>query len=165
MCAKKVQMQNENEAFARLQELMDALPSMEKKGARLAKALAAREALAKVRYRDGQAAEAARIRTRVEEAKCSLEAAKADADADDEVRVRGLVLALSNQLAIREGAAFDASRQAESALAAGRFATEADAWAARLGDDEFAALESEVEEFKAEYAATLEACRAIYPED
>lgn len=147
--------------FDHMQELMDALPAMEEKGERLAKARAAREVLRLERYRQGQENELCHIQDKFNEQVALEHEAKAAGDDEKEKSARSKVLNLGNQMAVRRGAEANARRKVEDALAQSNFSKIDDTHEATLEDEEFFALEKEIESFKSDYASTLAACQKI----
>ena len=157
-------MTEENALFAHLEELVDALPEMQKKGDALAKARAAAEVAKRAHYVQGQQNELDGILAAMDEHARAREEALAAGDAEREQKERALVLQYGNERGIRKGATESARRALEKVLVAGGFATEAEAKAAELADDALQALAREVEAFQADYAETLAACQAIEDE-
>ncbi len=151
--------------FAHLQELVDALPTMEEKGGRLAKARAAREVLRLERYRKGQENELRHIQENFDAQMAIEREAKAAGDGAREENARYNVLLFGNQRGIRQGAEANARRKVDDALDEGGFSDMEEARKAALPDEDFSALEQEVESFKADYAETLQACQGIMGEE
>ena len=151
--------------FVHMQELVDALPAMEEKGSRLARARAAREVARLERYRKGQENELKHIQENFD-AQLEMERAAKEAGDDEAERMaRCNVLGLGNQKSIRYGAEMNAAYKVKEALAAGGFADLEEAREAELEDADFSSLEQEVEAFKEDYAQTLSACQAAMDEE
>lgn len=68
---------------------------------------------------------------------------------------------LENVRAIRVGAKNDAQRKLDAALAQYGFESAEKARDENLSEDEFVILEAEIEEYKRDFAATLEKCQRI----
>lgn len=151
--------------FAHMQELVDALPAMEKKGRALARARAAEEVEKNRRYHEGLVKECGRIQEEFEAHVKAHEAARAAGDATSEESERYAVLNFGNQKAFREGAVASALRALNHALEQGGFATAEEARAALLDKDALAALVADVEAFQKDYAETLAACQALLDEE
>ena len=151
--------------FSHMQDLMDVLPAMEKRGECLAKARAAREALRLERYRQGQEHELCHIQDKFNEQVALEHEAKAAGDDEKEKTARCKVLNLGNQMSVRRGAEAHARRNLEEALVQSGFSNIDDARTAALEDGAFSALEEEIESFKADYASTLAACQNIAEEE
>ena len=153
-------MAEEDALFAHLEELMEALPEMQRKGDALAKARAAAEVAKRAHYLEGQQNELDGILLAMEEHSQARDAAIAAGDAEEEEAHRAQILLLGNERGIRKGAADAAQRELDQALSAGEFADIEAAHAAQLPEDELATLAAEVEAFQADYAETLAACQA-----
>ncbi|HJF66280.1 MAG TPA: DNA repair protein Rad50 [Slackia equolifaciens] len=147
--------------FAHMEELVDALPAMEAEGERLARARAAREVARLERYRKGQEKELQFIQKKFDEQMAIERAAKESGDDAAEENARYNALNLGNQKSIRYGAEQNAALKVKEALQTGGFSDLDEAHAAELDDDEFAALEQKVEEYRSDYSDTLAACQAI----
>ena len=151
-----------DEAFAHLQELMDALPRMQKQGERLARARAAKEVLSAARrlaFDRDVLEEYERLQETAAEA-----ADKARAEGCDEAEVQDREKALLYFGAMRGfkvGPVANGEKALADALAAGGFADEDDARAAALSDDELRKLADEVAAYQADYAVTLELCQKL----
>lgn len=154
-----------NALFLHMQELMDLLPKMEEKGACLSRARAAREAMRLERYRKGQENELRHIQEDFDTQIDAARAAKGIGDEDAERAARLNALSLGNAKGIRYGAEQNAAYKVKKALEAGGFADLDAARAASMEEEDFAALEDEVESFKADYAETLAACQSVLDEE
>lgn len=82
-------------------------------------------------------------------------------DEEQEKSCRLRLLQLENARAIRAGAKNDAQRKLDAALAQYGFENIEKACDGDLPEDEFVALEAEVEEYKRDFAMTLEKCQRI----
>ncbi len=151
----------DDELFAHLEELMDALPEMQKKGDALASARAAAEVAKRAHYLEGQRNELDGILSAMDEHAQARDVAIAAGDAEAEGAHRAQVLLLGNERGIRKGAFEAAQRELDQALSASGFANVDEARSAELSESELSALSAEVEAFQAGYAETLAACQAV----
>lgn len=151
----------DDELFAHLEELVEALPKMQKKGDALAGARAAVEVAKRAQYLEGQQNELNGILSAMEECSRARNAAIVAGDVEAEEAQRAKILLLGNERGIRKGAADAAQRELDHALSAGGFSNVEAAHAAQLPQAELAALIAEVEAFQADYAETLVACQAL----
>ena len=92
-------------------------------------------------------------------AECSEALAREDGEQEKFCRLR--LLQLENVRAIRVGAKNDAQRKLDAALAQYGFESAEKARDENLSEDEFVILEAEIEEYKRDFAATLEKCQRI----
>ncbi|MDR1422715.1 MAG: hypothetical protein LBI64_07645 [Coriobacteriales bacterium] len=149
----------ENEAFARMEELMAQLPAMEQRGLKLARARAAREVLALAEHAEVLEQESANYTAIYKAALAAAEAAHEAQDAQTEARDLGKARAHAELIAVRRAPLERAWNAHEQALGAGGFPNEEEARTAALTDVDFAALEQEVEDFRREYTEVFELCQ------
>lgn len=150
-----------DELFNHLEELLRGKDAMGKKGRRLAQARAAREALERQRSVLGQQKELEAIDADLAAIAIERSEALAREDEEQEKSCRLRLLQLENARAIRAGAKNDAQRKLDAALAQYGFENIEKACDGDLPEDEFVALEAEVEEYKRDFAMTLEKCQRI----
>lgn len=150
-----------DDVFAHLEELLDRLPAMQKRGARLARARAAREALEVARRLESARKELADLDARMNASAEAAQRARAAGQTAEEVELAERDrLYFATQRGFRVGPVKNGEKALEDALAAGPFDSLDEAREARLDDDTFEQLVTDVAAYQADYAATLAACEA-----
>ena len=160
-------------AFAQLEHLYAQLPSMEEKGAALARARSAAEVDGLAKAAAYRAAELARAESLVARAEACVREAEAalvrlegvEGDAAEKAAhlgdLRLALMAAGTQRGLKVGPAQNAERALARALEASPFDTVEEAHAALLPAESLAALSAEVEAYQAAYAEALDVCRQL----
>lgn len=160
-------------AFAQLEHLYAQLPSMEEKGAALARARSAAEVDGLAKAAAYRAAELARAESLVARAEACVREAEAalvrlegvEGDAAEKAAhlgdLRLALMAAGTQRGLKVGPAQNAERALARALEASPFDTVEEAHAALLLAESLAALSAEVEAYQAAYAEALDVCRQL----
>lgn len=154
-------MEEIDQVFAHLQELVDDIPNMEALGARLDAARAAKDVVDAESHRVGQVNQEARVRTYYDDHMAAREAALAAGDAEAEQSAREAALQCGNMLAIRKGAREDAERKLEQALSAGGFASVDEAREHLLPPEELEQETARLRAYQQDYASTLQRARDL----
>lgn len=160
-------------AFAQLEHLYAQLPSMEEKGAALARARSAAEVDGLAKAAAYRAAELARAESLVARAEACVREAEAalvrvegvEGDAAEKAAhlgdLRLALMAAGTQRGLKVGPAQNAERALARALEASPFDTVEEAHEALLPAESLAALSAEVEAYQAAYAEALDVCRQL----
>lgn len=154
--------ESKNDPFEHLQELIDTLPALQKKGERLARARAARAVVAADHRHQIARKDLETLDAQLESATCLAEQARTEKRSAQEIeRFERDRLYFAALRGYRVGPEQNAAREVEQALQAGGFPDVDTARAALLPADEFDALAAEVEAYQTDYAETLAICKAV----
>ena len=171
--AEVVEAVDAEQAFGRLEHLYAQLPSMEEKGAALARARSAVEVDGLAKMAAYRAAELARADALVAEAEARVSAAEAalvrsegaEGDAAEKAAhlgdLRLALMAAGTQRGLKVGPAQNAEHALAQALEASPFDTVEEARAALLPAGSLAALTAEVEAYQAAYTEALAVCQQL----
>ena len=151
-------LQDEEAAFVHLEELLEALPLMQEKGALLASARHAEAVEQAAEAHDACTSMLGLAEERLAKAEKALAEARAFGEGATIDACRREALFAASLRGFRVGPARNAARALDEAVASSPFPDVPSARAARLGRDDLRSLEAEVDAYRKDYAATLALC-------